>query len=194
MTTNTLTINPTASVSIFAYICSMEKRFEKYRGIHPGIILARELKKRDLAQRPIALSADLAPQSFNQIIKGKRSLPLPAALKIDRELGLEEGTLALLQTYYDIEKEKRKTATDDHPDMQLLRKSLFWDTNIDNIDWPAQYRAVILRVFERGNLSEKKEILRFYGSAKAREVLRDKSSVTVENATAAHPIKWNRTG
>lgn len=187
MINSNLDSNDIIYISNFAYICIMEKRFEKYRGIHPGIILARELKQRDLAQRPFALSVGLAPQSFNQIIKGKRSLPLPAALKIDRELGLEEGTLALLQTHHEIEKEKKKLLKEHRPNLQLLRKSLFWDTDIEGIDWERQARPVILRVFERGNISEKKEILRFYGHEKTRQVIKDKG-----NATAA--TKWNKAG
>lgn len=185
MNVKSLTSKQIVFVSKNAYICDMEKRFEKYRGIHPGIILERELRKRNLAQRSFALSVGLARQSFNQIIKGKRSLPLPAALKIDRELNIEEGTLALLQTYYEIEKEKRKLLQENRPNMELLRKSLFWDTDSETIDWTRQARAVILRVFERGNLTEKKEILRFYGPEKIRQVLRD-------NNNAAGAVQWNK--
>jgi hypothetical protein len=43
---------------------------------------------------------------------------------------------------------------------------LFWDTDINNIDWQKQYKAVIRRVFERGNEKEKSEITRFYGLQK----------------------------
>ncbi len=49
------------------------------------------------------------------------------------------------------------------PDLSKLRKVLFWDTNIEKIDWDKYKRAVINRVFERGNESEKNEIIRFYG-------------------------------
>lgn len=185
MTVRSITTEKFVFVSKNAYICTMEKRFEKYRGIHPGIILERELNKRNLAQRPFALSVGLARQTFNQIIKGKRSLPLSAALKIDRQLGIEEGTLALLQTHYEIEKEKKKLLQNNRPDMQLLRKSLFWDTDSEAIDWIRQSRAVILRVFERGNLTEKKEILRFYGPEKIRKVLTD-------NTNTAAAVQWDK--
>jgi hypothetical protein len=40
---------------------------------------------------------------------------------------------------------------------------LFWDTDINGIDWFGQRRAVIERVIERGNDEEKAEIRRFYG-------------------------------
>ncbi|MFT3822897.1 MAG: hypothetical protein QM731_03210 [Chitinophagaceae bacterium] len=148
----------------------MTKRFENYKGIHPGIVLERELKKRNIAQRPFALTIGIAPQSFNQIIKGKRDLPLTAALKMDRELGLEPGTLALLQTYYAIEKEQQKDLNET-PDLSILRKALFWDTDIHQINWQKQHKAVIQRIFERGNKAEKEEITRFYGKEIIQTVL-----------------------
>jgi len=153
----------------------MNTGFEKYRGIHPGAILERELKKRDLAQRSFALSIGIAPQSLNQIIKAKRPLPLSAALKIERALDLEEGALALLQTYYDIKVEKNKE-TNWRPNLTRLRKNLFWDTDINSIDWDKQSKAVIERIFERGNISEKKEILRFYGSSRIRNIIKKPST------------------
>lgn len=51
------------------------------------------------------------------------------------------------------------------PNLTLIRKALFWDTDINKIDWNKQYKAVIQRVFERGNEEEKLEIKRFYGDS-----------------------------
>ncbi|SEH76795.1 hypothetical protein SAMN02927937_01311 [Paenimyroides aquimaris] len=51
------------------------------------------------------------------------------------------------------------------PNLALIRKALFWDTDINKIDWDKQYKAVIQRVFERGNEEEKLEIKRFYGDS-----------------------------
>lgn len=142
----------------------------KYKGIHPGIILGRELQKRSIKQRPFALSIDEHPQTLNSIIKGKRNLNIPLALKIEEKLNLEEGTLAILQTYYDINQEKGRQNLKT-PRLSLFRKSLFWDTDFNRIDWMKQDKAVIKRVFERGNFTEKKEILRFYGKKKVEKVL-----------------------
>ena len=138
---------------------------EKYKGIHPGIILERELKKRALQQRPFALSIGEHPQTLNAITKGKRKLNTALALKIEERLGLEEGTLALLQTYFDINEEKQKRGGST-PNLSLIRKSLFWDTDITMIDWDKHYKAVIRRIFERGNEIEKQEIINFYGIEK----------------------------
>lgn len=148
----------------------MNVYIEKHKGIHPGIILEREFKKRAIQQRSFALSIGEHPQTLNTIAKGKRKLNTALALKIEEKLGLEEGTLALLQTYFDINEEKSKLKQNT-PNLLLLRKSLFWDTEINNIDWSKKYRAVIQRIFERGNESEKDEIIRFYGSEKVNKTL-----------------------
>lgn len=148
----------------------MKTYLEKYKGIHPGIVLDREFKKRALQQRPFALSVGEHPQTLNAITKGKRKLNTALALKIEEKLGFEEGTLALLQTYFDINQEKSKL-NQISPNLSKLRKSLFWDTDINKIDWSKQYKAVIQRIFERGNETERNEVIRFYGQEKIKKAL-----------------------
>jgi addiction module HigA family antidote len=149
----------------------MFERFEKYKGIHPGALIDRELKKRNLSQRSFAISLPEYPQSFNAVIKGKRKMTTALALKIENALGLEEGALLMLQMFYDINEEKRNEASKYHPDFSILRRALFWDTDIQSIDWNKYDKAVIRRVFERGNASEKGEIIRFYGLEKVKNVI-----------------------
>lgn len=132
------------------------------------MVLERELKKRNLKKGPFALSLQVYPQTLNDITKGKRGIPTALSLKIDKALGLEEGTMHLLQAYFEIQNEKYKQQ--EHPDMTVIRKILFWDTDIDKINWRAQYKSIIERIFERGNDDEKIEILRFYGKEKIKMV------------------------
>ena len=162
----------------------MDRLVEKYKGIHPGIILERELKKKNLKQAPFALSLQVYPQTLNAITKGKRAITPELSLKIDRALGLEEGTMHILQAYYEIQKVRLET--NKRPDLAVLRNALFWDTNIAKIDWEHQYKSVIKRVFERGNLQEKEEMIRFYGKEKVKEVVgsdnaTDKIELTFRN-------------
>ena len=49
------------------------------------------------------------------------------------------------------------------PDLTKFRKTLFWDTTFDRIDFTAHSRYVINRVFERGTEEEIKEIIHLYG-------------------------------
>lgn len=149
----------------------MRFELEKYKGIHPGIIIERLLAKKEIPQRPFAFSIGEHPQTINAITKGRRNLNTSLALKIETALGLEEGSLALLQTFYEIAEEKKKTLHT--PNLTNLRKSLFWDTDISKINWDKQYRAIIQRVYERGNETEKKELEDFYGLPKIRMVLQN---------------------
>ena len=140
----------------------MKTELNIIKGIHPGIILERELKQRKLAKGRFALSLQEYPQTLVSITKAKRKMNIGLALKIEQALNIEEGYFMILQLYYDIEEEKRKQNTE-QPDLLKLRPVLFWDTKMEKIDWKKQKKAVIKRVFERGNEIEKKEITRFYG-------------------------------
>ncbi len=148
----------------------MENNLEIIKGIHPGLIVARELKKRNLRKKDFALSVNEFPQTLGAIAKGKRKMNTTLALKIEKSLGLEEGFLMVLQVYYEIEQEKRKQNTP-QPDFTKFCSALFWDTRIEQIDWHKQKKAVIKRVFERGNDIEKQEIIRFYGKTIVSEIL-----------------------
>lgn len=57
------------------------------------------------------------------------------------------------------------------PNLSKLRRVVFWDTNIDTMDWEKYKQAVIIRVFERGNAEEQEEIIRFYGEEIVSEIL-----------------------
>ena len=92
------------------------------------------------------------------------------ALKIEKALGIDEGYFMTLQVFFDI-KELKKKQFKFHPDFTKLRRVLFWDTKMENIDWEKQKNAVIERVFERGNEIEKKEIVRFYGRENVNNIL-----------------------
>jgi addiction module HigA family antidote len=144
----------------------MEKLIEKYRGINPGAILERELKKKNIRQVTFARTVGVPAQTLNAIIKGKRKMTPETALKIDYALGLEESTMGILQVYYDTRIIRQKPGLLPHPDFSKLRRILFWDTDFDKIDWQHQQNAIIQRVFERGNEEEKNEITRFYGADK----------------------------
>lgn len=148
----------------------MEAVLEKYKGIHPGLILERELKKRKLKKGPFALTLPEYPQTITAITKGKRALTPEISLKIDRALGFEVGTMYLLQAYFNIFQELKKDLAMDRPDLTLFRKSLFWDTDMEKLDWQKQYFSIIKRVFERGTDEEKQVLLDFYGGEKIKEV------------------------
>lgn len=141
----------------------MENNISILKGIHPGFVLERELKKRHLKKGEFALSLQEYPQTLVSIMKGKRKMNTALSLKIESKLGIDEGYFMTLQVYFDIEAEKQKQSTH-KPDLTKIRPALFWDAKIENINWQKKKKAVIQRVFERGNELEKQEIERFYGN------------------------------
>jgi len=139
------------------------------KGIHPGFVLERELRKRGLRKSGFAQEINEHPQTINAITKGRRGMNTPLALKIEHALGLEEGYFMTLQVFFEIGQEKKRRAG--APDLSKLRPVLFWDTRVEKIDWQKQKEAVIRRVFERGNEAERNEISRFYGQGEVNLVL-----------------------
>jgi antitoxin HigA-1 len=149
----------------------MNNELSIIKGIHPGLILERELKQRHLSKGQFAISLKEYPQTLVSITKGKRRMNTNLALKIENALEIEEGYFMTLQLYYDIAEIKRRQPKS-QPDLKKLRQILFWDTKMENIDWEKQKNAVIKRVFERGNEIEKKEINRFYGRENVNKILK----------------------
>ena len=94
------------------------------KGLHPGFMLERELRKRGLKKRTFALSLQEFPQTLVSITKRKRRMNTSLALKIEKALGFEEGFFMTLQVFYDIKEEKKKLNTR-RPDFTKLRPVIF---------------------------------------------------------------------
>ena len=141
----------------------MNSRIEILKGLHPGLYIQRELDNRKLKSGSFAESIGEHPQTLSAIIRGRRSMNTPLSLRIEQALGLDEGFLMTLQVYYDIAQEKRRLSQEHHPDLLKYSRTLFWDTELDRIDWNEHSSYVINRVFERGNEDEILETIRFYG-------------------------------
>lgn len=53
----------------------------------------------------------------------------------------------------------------------ILNKRIFWDTDFEKLDYEKSYRSIIERVFERGDVEDIRQVRRFYGDEKVKEVL-----------------------
>ncbi len=140
----------------------MDNHIDIIQGIHPGKFIGRELKKKNITQRKLADQTGISYQTINAIIAAKRNLTTEQSIRIANVLGYEEALLALLQTYYDIKIQKEKELQNIYKGVPRIRKSLFWDTDFDAINWGKYKIAVIKRVLQRGSKEEIEEIMRFY--------------------------------
>ena len=141
----------------------MRYSIENVKGMHPGALIKHELNRKKISQRKFAASIDEHWQILNAVINEKRGISLGTALKVEEELGYDEGFLMILQVYYDIEQRKQKQIRSTLKGVPAIRRIIFWDTDFDSIDWAASKESVISRVLERGTEEEIAEIARYYG-------------------------------
>ena len=151
----------------------MKNEIEILKGLHPGFILERKIREQKIRKGKLAIDCREYPQTLTAITKGKRDMNTALSLKLEKALGLEEGYFMMLQIFHDIKLEKEKHSG--KPNLNRIRKILFWDTKMENINWNDHYKYIIRRVFEKGNDQEKNEIIRFYGRDKIDEALNKKN-------------------
>ena len=150
----------------------MLPKIEQIKGVHPGYILERELKELRLTKKAFAASIDEYEQIIGEVTKRKRKINPTLSLKIDRVLDTpQQGYFMLLQTYYDLDRAEKELTGNIHPDLSKFRKILFWDTDFDRIDWIKNKRFVIERIYNRGNMAEIEELIRFYGKEEMEQII-----------------------
>lgn len=139
----------------------MLPELHKIKGIHPGAILKRELKQRGVKSNELANTLGEHKQTISAILNEKRGINAKLSIKIGEALGIDNDYFMILQAVYEVS-EANKTKLF-RPNLENIRKVLFWDTNFEELDWNKNRKAIIKRIFERGNDPEIKEIISFYG-------------------------------
>lgn len=140
------------------------------KGVHPGAILKRELKRRKLKAKDLAISVDEYPQTISAIMHEKRGITPSLSIKLGEKLEVQSDYFMLLQASYEVSEATKKISL--HLPKPNVRKALFWDTDFEKIDWEKQRKAVIKRVFERGNQTEIETVIQFYGKEIVKEELK----------------------
>jgi len=76
----------------------------KLRPIHPGEVLLEEfLKPMNLSQNRLALDIGVPARRINEIVLGKRSVPVDTALRLARYFGTSPQFWLGLQMDYDLD-------------------------------------------------------------------------------------------
>jgi addiction module HigA family antidote len=165
----------------------MLPKIAKIKGLHPGLILQREIKRNNIKSSQLAIAINEHKQTISAIINQKRGINPELSIKLSDYFHTEEDYFMMLQAGYEV---KRKLAENclKTPNLSNIRKVLFWDTTFDKIDWNKNKRAIIKRVLERGNDKEINEIISFYGKATivtiAKSIKHSRLSTFQKNAEA----------
>ena len=140
----------------------MLPKLTKIKGVHPGAILRRELKIQGLKGSELANSINEHKQTISAILNKRRDINPKLSIKLSKRFSVDEDYFMILQASYDvkitIESEIKNT-----PNINNIRKVIFWDTDINKIDWDKNINSIIKRILERGNQKEINEIISFYG-------------------------------
>src|SRR6056297_483056 len=139
----------------------MLPRLNKIKGIHPGTLLKRELDNRNLKSSELANNIGEHKQTISAILNKRRDINPNLSIKLSKVFKTEKDYFMLLQSSYDVkiaESEIKET-----PNINNIRRALFWDTDFNKIDWNKNKKSIIKRILERGNKTEINEIISFYG-------------------------------
>ena len=142
----------------------------RVKGIHPGAILKRELKKRSLKAIELAKSIDEYPQTINAITKERRGMNPKLSIKLGNYFSIEKDYFMLLQASYEVVN-AIKTSTI-NPLAGKIRSSIFWDTDFTKVDVEKNKRFIIQRILERGNQIEIEELINLYSITTIQEELK----------------------
>ena len=137
------------------------------------LLLKREIRKRGLKNKDLASLVNEHAQTISAILKEKRNITPRLSIKLGTKLGVDSDYFMLLQASYDVKKAQSESIKQTKPNLANIRKTLFWDTDFNKIDWIKNKRAIIKRIFERGNDKEINEILNFYGLQAVRNEIKE---------------------
>lgn len=142
----------------------MHEQYFSIVTIPAGEILKRILSKMNLSQRQLAVMINELPRRINDLILGKKRFTPEQSLEMEKALGIEiSGFFYKIQANHDIYLAQCKEQLKHRPDLSLFRKAIFWDVDLDHLDWIVNEKWIIQRVFEYGNEKEIEAIIRFYG-------------------------------
>ncbi|MCT4580251.1 MAG: HigA family addiction module antitoxin [Flavobacteriales bacterium] len=140
----------------------MLPNLNKIKGIHPGMLLKRELSKQNLKSSELAQEIGEHKQTISAIVNQRRGINPSLSIKLSKVFNTEMDYFMLLQASYDV-KVKAEAEIVAGPDLTKIRSVVFWDTDMRKLDWVKNRKAIIQRILERGNDIEINEIIAFYG-------------------------------
>lgn len=140
----------------------MLPKLKKIKGIHPGEVLRWALNNRNLKGSALADAIGEHKQTISAILNKRRGINPKLSIKLSKEFQTDNDYFMLLQASHDV-KIIAESEIKPIPNIDNIRRIIFWDTNFDKIDWIKNKKAVIKRILERGNNTEINEIISFYG-------------------------------
>lgn len=162
-----------------AYICAIKTiesiMYEQYlqlSNIPCGAVLNRIMTKEGISQSQLAERSGIVRQRICDYLANRRRITVEASLNLEKALQIGiSGFFYRIQANHDIYICMQEQAKSYRPNLKCYRRALFWDTDMDKLDWDNNRHWIIRRAFEYGNEEEILETIRFYGKDQVRSIL-----------------------
>ncbi|MDR2201638.1 MAG: HigA family addiction module antidote protein [Clostridiales bacterium] len=79
----------------------MENKYIPNYAVHPGVVLADDLKLAKITQKELAVKTGIPKTIINEIIKGKRGINAKIAVLFERVFAYEASYWLRLQSFYE---------------------------------------------------------------------------------------------
>lgn len=143
----------------------MTRRYEIYKDIPLNLIIKKDLKKKKLSQKVLAQILGMSYRSLNKAINGHRYFTKEEGDRIDSFFDYETEFIIRIQG---VKKESQKTFLtldkSTRNSIPQVRACVFWDIDINKLDWIKHSRFIIERVSVYGNNEEKESVNNYYKS------------------------------
>lgn len=150
----------------------MYEQYLQLSSIPCGAILNRIMTKEGISQSQLAERSGIVRQRICDYLANRRRITVEASLSLEKALRISiEGFFYRIQANHDIYTFMQKLAIKNRPNLEHFRKAVFWDADIEKLDWGKNRKWIIRRVFEYGGEEEIFETIRFYGKENIKEVL-----------------------
>ena len=152
----------------------MYEQYLQLNNIPCGAVLQRIMNKEGISQSQLAERSGIVRQRICDYLANRRRVTVEASLNLEKALCIGiKGFFYRIQANHDIYTCLKEQAKSNRPNLDHYRKAVFWDTDIEKLDWEKNRQWIIRRVFEYGGEEEILETIRFYGKDVVKEILSD---------------------
>lgn len=150
----------------------MYEQYLQLSNIPCGAVLNRIMTKEGISQSQLAERSGIVRQRICDYLANRRRITVEASLNLEKALRIDiEGFFYRIQANHDIYNCVKEQALNNRPKLEYYRKAVFWDTDMETLDWDKNKQWIIRRVFEYGGEEEILETIRFYGKSTIKKVL-----------------------
>lgn len=145
----------------------MIRRYDRYKNIPFSLIIKKDLRKRNMSQKHLANLIGMSYSSLNKVLNGHAYFNVIQAASIDRFFGYEDSFIFRLQIIDKAKSlENHKHITSFCLNVPSIRPCVFWDTDVQSLDWIRHRIFIEQRILSHGNPEEKLAMKNFYDSLK----------------------------